>query len=71
MFFRNFGVIMQKSIRRRVIINSKNACIKKQMRLSNLQYKLKEPTRFTYRIEYIGEETPTGRNFIPHLTFQG
>ena len=66
MFFRNFGVSIKKSIRRRVICN-KNACITKQMRLSNLQYNPKKPTRFTYRIEYISE---TG-NYIPHLTFQG
>ena len=63
MFFRNFGVTMKKSIRRRVI-NDKS-CIYKQIRLSNLQYKPKKPTRFIYRIEYIGD------SFRPHLTFQG
>lgn len=69
--FSRLGVQFIHSIRRRIIVNSKKSCIKKQMRLSNLQYYPKKPSRFTYRIEYT---TPNknngGMNFIPHLIRQ-
>ena len=70
MFFRKFGVNFQHSIRRRIIVNKYSSCIKKQIRLANLQYQVKKPTRFTYRIEYTSQNTNGGYNFISHLINQ-
>ena len=69
--FSTFGVNFTHSIRRRVIVNTKNACLNKQMRLTNIQYYHKKPTRFTYRIEYTTTQPNGGRNFIAHLLRQG
>ena len=71
MFFRNFGVKFQHSIRRRIIVNQHSSCIKKQIRLTNLQYQVNKPSRFTYRIEYTTLNSKGGRNFIGHLIHQG
>ena len=70
MFFNRFGVTLQKSIRRRVIVNKHNSCVRKQMRLTNLQYQAKKPTRFIYRIEYTTPRKNGGFNFIHHLVNQ-
>ena len=64
--FQGLGIKFTKSIRRRLIVNSK-VCIKKQMRLTNIYQQVDKPTRFTYRIEYINNSC----NFIPYLTNQG
>ena len=65
MFFRNFGIIMKKNIRRHILVNKSNSYIRKQIRLSNAVYEIKKPTRFTFRIEY-----HNGKLFTPHLTYQ-
>ena len=41
------------------------------MRLTNLQYQPKKPTRFTYRIEYTTPHPNGGYNFISHLVREG
>jgi len=65
MYYRNFGIIFKKSIRRRLIVNEKY-CINNQKRLTNISQMVKKPTRFTYRIEYHNI-----KSFTPHLLFQG
>ncbi len=70
MFFRKFGVSFQHSIRRRIIVNKRNSCFGKQMRLTNLQYQVKKATRFTYHIQYTTRHKNGGLNFIPHLINQ-
>ncbi len=70
MIFRKFGVNFQHSIRRRIIVNKRNSCFRKQMRLTNLQYQVKKPTRFTYSIQYTSQNKNGGLNFISHLINQ-
>ena len=62
---RILGTHLKKSIRRRIIINKDNSCIKKQMRLTNAMYIHEKTSRFVYRIEYINDKI-----WSEHLIFQ-